>query len=1169
MYVEKSANVTTRNVTFQDCNNSNRNDYGTVLIVNTKGYTSINDRYSEVYSKKYESAIATENSELTIINISMTNKNRISWSMIYTLNSDLTILNTTFANLTSRYATAVYAEYGQTRIRNSRFINLNTNITAGAVAIKGDSNVTIENCQFINVTSTKNGGAIYMDINWIDEEYKFTGTVLIRNVLFDSCSSQFGGAYLQLGGKLEMTNCTFKNNHAHESGGAIYLSDAYPYIADSTFENNTATQEAGAIHSDNSWLTIENCTFKNNHANKSGAIYLLDSYYEIADSTFKNNTKAIHSTFDYDGSYQDANDYGDDEISLNNEEYFPYVFDLSNHIILNPINITGNINDTYFDLRQFNATTPVKNQGYKGTCWAFASAAAFESAYMIATGKKIDISENHIFNGMTRYSIYGDLLTTEAGYAILAQGYILSSIGAIDEKYDTYDELGKISPTILANNTYYATTGIVAPYSNITSYKELLLKYGALTIYTHGDYTNASFYNDKTYAYYCNDSTLGNHFVTIIGWNDTFSASNFNTPPPDDGAWIAKNSWGTDFGDEGYYYISYYDALITTGAAIGYAFTDTPYNKIYQYGLTGDDRTINEPSDNYYYTNYFESNGNDLIAAVGTYFNCNGNYEITIYVNDIEVHRQSGKAMLDGYQTIELDKLIEIKEGDIFAIKIKNDKIPVLCQTRQHFMSGSSIMETNGKTTDLTTRRMTACLKAYTLPIGSDSFKTLTEEINNAGDILTLTHNYTYNIGHDSNAIRIEKDNFVLDGANHTINANGQSGIFVIAGANVTLKNLILINGNATLSGGAIESCGNLTIINCEFENNTAVYSGGAIASKGILSVTNSTFTKNSAGFGGAISAYNSLELYNSSFTQNTATDNGGAAYAYNATVTGATFKNNTAKWSGAICIAENGEISNCIFDSNSAIYSGAIQSDENLTLKNLIFKGNIAHESVGAISFYGTGTIDGCIFENNTSPYCGAAYIEGNVTIENTEFKNNTALYGGNDILTNDYAMLKLNNVTPMGITPMAYVELQIGDEINTTYGSTVKITAKLLHNTVNEGNVSITINGETYSADVKNNTATIEIPGLNAGLYEGVLSFDGGKNYTKDSISVKFTVEKRNIEITAENKAYVINYGGTYSITVKNLASSVEVTFTLNNRVIGAAKTDKNGIATITLTP
>ena len=99
--------------------------------------------------------------------------------------------------------------------------------------------------------------------------------------------------------------------------------------------------------------------------------------------------------------------------------------------------------------------------------------------------------------------------------------------------------------------------------------------------------------------------------------------------------------------------------------------------------------------------------------------------------------------------------------------------------------------------------------------VGAGDFKELNDNVTSATTILELTKNYTYNPDVDldyKDGINITKD-ITVDGKGYTIDGNGQSRIFNIANATVTLKNINFINGNADLGAAICFENGNLTII--------------------------------------------------------------------------------------------------------------------------------------------------------------------------------------------------------------------------------------------------------------------------------------------------------------------------------------------------------------------
>ena len=121
-----------------------------------------------------------------------------------------------------------------------------------------------------------------------------------------------------------------------------------------------------------------------------------------------------------------------------------------------------------------------------------------------------------------------------------------------------------------------------------------------------------------------------------------------------------------------------------------------------------------------------------------------------------------------------------------------------------------------------------------------------------------------------------------------------------------------------------------------------------------------------------------------------------------------------------------------------------------------------------------------------------------------------------------------------------------------------------------LNNGTLSVIINGKEYSAVVSNGSATIEIPGLNGGNYNVDVKYIGNQRIAIAPVS--FTVLKQDAVISAANNAYVINYGGKYSITLKDsngkAVAGEKVTFTLNGKAVGSAVTNVNGVASISLT-
>jgi predicted outer membrane repeat protein len=331
-------------------------------------------------------------------------------------------------------------------------------------------------------------------------------------------------------------------------------------------------------------------------------------------------------------------------------------------------------------------------------------------------------------------------------------------------------------------------------------------------------------------------------------------------------------------------------------------------------------------------------------------------------------------------------------------------------------------------------------------------------------------------------------------------------------------------------------------------------------------------------GNGGAITfrVASSNSLFACDFINNTAAQLGGAVNfkqtAQNITLN-SNFINNNARYGGGISFVENLEnvVFNGEFNGNSAEYGGAIAIN-NGTIANVNFTNNSAKYG-GALYIYGNGTVIGSNFVNNDAEDGGAILTDGNLIISNSKFSDNVATIGTNHVSIKENSTITISNVVPEDLGPVYVAQLINLTVSNNVYGQIVKISSKVVDGnnvTLNNGTLSVILNGKTYSGNVSNGTATVEIPNLNAGNYNVYVEYEGNQHVVNSSLA--FAVLKQSATITANNKAYVINYGGKYNIALKdakgNAIAGKKVTFTLNGKNIGSATTNAKGIATIQLT-
>ena len=377
----------------------------------------------------------------------------------------------------------------------------------------------------------------------------------------------------------------------------------------------------------------------------------------------------------------------------------------------------------YYNSAELGLVTSVKNQtqyGQYGTCWAFGTMSPIET-YMIKNQMPIgdsgvtastdmDLSEYHLsyFTYSNSYDEHGltngdsSILDGNSHVFVGGDGYkatltLMRWIGAASEEnaelaYSECSDTSTIDPKYAYNYDVGHVTSVdwIEP-SDINTVKQYLQEFGSAFI----GYYYAPAYQGTGGAY-CYISTSAsndygpNHGVTLVGWNDNYSKSNFTgfSKPQNDGAWIVKNSWGNNsYTDNGYTYISYEDTSYL-GHPIMFFTVDTldAYDHLYQYDgtcFTGNATKgwIPLTQNRSLISNVFTAAGHEKVEAFSI---CtleeNMGYTLDVYKNPTNLTgsnpdptsgtlmaTQTGTIAHGGYHTIRIDSPFVVEGGDKFS----------------------------------------------------------------------------------------------------------------------------------------------------------------------------------------------------------------------------------------------------------------------------------------------------------------------------------------------------------------------------------------------------------------------------------------------------------------------------------------------------------------------
>lgn len=354
---------------------------------------------------------------------------------------------------------------------------------------------------------------------------------------------------------------------------------------------------------------------------------------------------------------------------------------------------------TAFDARDEGFVTSVKSQGSTNNCWVFSAISALESD-SIAGGftekDSTDFSEAHLSwfasrpvtedesdisgrEGTNNESPYLQGGNWRIATAALARRSGVASESEFPFYSKSIDAMGNYDEA----DRYNTGSGVILDSAQELTDADEVKKW----ITEHGNVSAAFYYDDDYYtannaAYFCDISGKTNHQINIIGWDDSYPAENFanNEIPAGDGAWLCRNSWGNNWGEDGYFRISYYDTSLSGFIGFTVASADNYYNN-YSYNGIGWSTAVYTGASELAAANVFTSDGYEKITSVSTYtVNPDTYVTVKIYKNLPENYSKPSEGTLaatfgssldnSGYHTLHLNNAVNVEPGEIFSVAV-------------------------------------------------------------------------------------------------------------------------------------------------------------------------------------------------------------------------------------------------------------------------------------------------------------------------------------------------------------------------------------------------------------------------------------------------------------------------------------------------------------------
>ncbi|PWB84708.1 Ig-like domain repeat protein [Methanobrevibacter thaueri] len=1016
-------------------------------------------------------------------------------AVIFNFGGAVIINNSYVANNTGSWGAGIYQNNGSVLEAYNTVFEGN-NATFGSAIYNEGGMLTVDNCTFNDNAAVGIGSSGTAETQGAAILVMSEGSsATITNSKFNRNTAKLGGA-VSLAGVGEdsiIDNCTFTDNVADISGGAVYLwSDTADLeIADSTFTGNSAVDGGAVYYSSHSDLTVTGSNFTNNTANYGGAIEN-EGYGDLAvdNSKFVENEAAVS---------------GGAIISSGNASVTNSVFNDNEAAV-------ANTNAIY--LWNYN-TLALSNNVITGSTDAQILA---KGGTTIITPLKVRILDNGTYNiHMSPYTLNatvtdmdGNLIVDNAFRFVvgdtIVEGIEINATTGVYSAVFTPSETGTFVVSANLEDASEIETATLNIFRTLTDLANLVeAANSGDTIVLDGDYT----YNPEFDSAIV-DGIVINKVLTIDGNGSTISGNGqariFNVTSD---KFTLNNA-------------TLRDAKAEKGAAVyvgatGNLFAGTVNfinntatyrgGAIYSEGLVDVNNCVFDSNDITFRTANADNGGAAIYNLKGTLVINNTN--ITNNLKDIVIRDGNNGDLLDG---------VVVTSGETY---IKDSYFANNTGSYGGAISSLGYMNT----------------EPYSLTVVNTKF-----EGNNAtfGGAIFV----------ESSKLNVENCTFENNkgvGVGSSGTSNTQGGAIVVhpSGSSATITDSTFIANSANL-GGAVSLPGvdaASIIDNCTFINNTASSDGGAVyfwTNAATVTVSDSDFIGNTAPYGGAVEneGYGDLVVDGCTFVENTASLKGGAIISSgSASVTNSVFNDNEAQ-------ADTNAIYLWYPNTTLALLNNTITGDavqiyvkagiDVLAALNATF---LCNQTVPA-ELGDTFTLNATLTDEKGNSIYDADFrfsVNGE-TIDEITFDETTGLYtvdytiktAGPKVISTNYNLAGLvkyigildipkANVTEFTVE-VRFDSIPVGENV-TIYVTLLGVNGEGLNETFN-----VIVNNTEYPVTVANGTGSFNVSGLASGHYSALGIFPGNDNYNGAYATEIFTVLYPDpiLNVTSEDITY-----------------------------------------------